>query len=308
MNSSPALTSNPAVATPSRRTFYLRAIAAVLSANLLFSFMDMALKVLSGHYPAMQVAALRGLTSLPLIFPYIAWRRAWPGLFKVRWPLHLLRGVFAIGMLVLYSYALRTLSLSAAFAICFVAPLIIAALSVLVLKEKVDAARWRAIVIGFVGVLVILRPGFSHSFGLAGFSALGTALLYAFNALTVRVLAKTDSIESMVFWFAVLLAAGAGALAIPEWVPLRAEDTPTLICLATTGFAAQILITYGYRHGEASAVAPFDYTALVWCAAIDWVVWQTFPDGYTLAGAAVIVASGIYLVRRETLVAECEHP
>ncbi|MBV8633810.1 MAG: DMT family transporter [Burkholderiaceae bacterium] len=280
----------------------------MLLANLLFSFMDMELKVLSARYPAMQVAALRGLTSLPLVFVYVVWRRALPGLLKVRWPLHVLRGVLAIAMLVLYSYALRTLSLSAAFAICFVAPLIIAALSAPVLKEKVDAGRWRAIVIGFIGVLVILRPGFNHTFALAGFAALGTALFYAFNALTVRFVAKTDSIESMVFWFAVLLSIGAGALALPDWVHLRTEDTPDLIGLATTGFAAQILITYGYQHGEASAVAPFDYTALVWCAAIDWVVWQTFPDGYTLAGAAVIVAAGIYLVRRETTAADSEHP
>jgi len=292
----------------SRRSVYLRTVAAVLLADLLFSVMDMELKFLAAHYPAMQVAALRGLTSLPLVFLYVLWRRALPGLFKVRWPLHLLRGVLGIVMLFLFSYGLRTLPLSEAYAIFFVAPLMIAALSVPVLKEKVDASRWRAIGFGFLGVLVILRPGFNHSFTMAGFAILATALCYAVSSLTVRIVAKTDSAESMVFWLMFSLALGAGVLASPGWVPVRADDTMTLLGLAATGFVAQLLITYAYQHGEASAMAPFDYSALAWCAAIDWIVWHTLPDGWTWAGAAVIVVSGIYLVRRESMTFDSEHP
>jgi len=290
----------------SRRSHYLRTVSAVLLADLLFSVMDMELKFLAAHYPAMQVAALRGLTSLPLVFLYVLWRRALPSLFKVRWQLHLLRAVLGIVMLSLFSYGLRTLPLSEAYAIFFVAPLMIAALSVL--KEKVDASRWRAIAFGFLGVLVVLRPGFNHSFTMAGFAILATALCYAVSSLTVRIVAKTDSAESMVFWLMFSLALGAGALAWPEWVAVRSDDTMTLAGLAATGFLAQLLITYAYQHGEASAMAPFDYSALAWCAAIDWIVWHTLPDGWTWAGAALIVISGIYLVRRESMVLDSEHP
>lgn len=294
-----------------RRALYLRSVLAMLGAVMFFSFMDMELKLLSALYPPMQVAALRGMTSLPLVLAYTLWRHALPSLFTVRWRLHLLRAGLSIVMLFLFSYSLRSLPLSDAYAIFFVAPLMITALSVPLLKEKVDASRWWAILLGLVGVIVVLRPGAGGVFTLAACAVLGTAACYAVAAITVRILSRTDSSESMVFWLTASLAFGAGALAMPDWVPLREADWPILVGLAATGFIAQLLVTFAFRHGEASGIAPLEYTALAWGAVIDWVVWHTLPDRFTLVGAAIIIASGIYLIRHQAgkaIAAESEHP
>src|SRR4051812_24671551 len=120
----------------------LRSIYAMLLAVSLFSIMDTAMKLLTGHYPAMQVAALRALTSLPLICAYAAWRGAFKSVLRIRWPMHLLRGVLGIAMLALFAYGVKTLSLAEAYTIFFIAPALITALSVLFLKEHVNFARW----------------------------------------------------------------------------------------------------------------------------------------------------------------------
>jgi len=91
----------------------------------------------------------------------------------------------------------------------------------------------------------------------------------------------------------------AGLLALPQWAPVRPEHAPMLAGLAVSGFLGQLAITEAFRHGQAAAIAPFEYSALAWGIALDWLVWRAVPDGWTLAGAAVIVASGLYLVRRE---------
>jgi drug/metabolite transporter (DMT)-like permease len=92
---------------------------------------------------------------------------------------------------------------------------------------------------------------------------------------------------------------GGGLLGASSWVDVLPGHWPLLLGLAVTGFLAQLAITEAFRHGQASAVAPFEYSALAWAVALDWLFWHTVPDGYTLAGGAVIIASGIYLIRRE---------
>jgi len=294
----------------------LRSITFMLVAVGFFAFMDAVLKTLSDTYPVLQIAALRGLTALPLVLLYIAWRRAWGSLLKIRWPLHLLRGVLGIAMLALFTIGVRELPLSAAYTLFFISPLLITALSVPVLKERVPKAHWWAIAIGFVGVLIALRPsgddlqaGFVTVGGLA---TLGAALCYAVAAVTGRLATRTDSSESMVFWMMVFMALGAGVLSWAEWVPIRRSDTLLLVALAITGFCGQLAITEAFRHGQASAVAPFEYSALAWGLGLDWLIWHSLPSAHTWVGAAIIVSSGLYLVRREKRItdvhANADHP
>lgn len=292
----------------SKRAVYLRSVIAMVTAVALFSFMDSFLKLLSAHYPPMQVAALRGMSSLPLVCIYVAWRRAVPTLFRVRWKFHLLRAVMGIAMLSLFSYALQTLPLAETYSLFFVAPLMITGLSAPMLGEKVDAPRWRAIVVGFIGVLVVLRPTGNGILTLAGFAVLGTAVGYAISSIVVRMIGRTDSSESMVFWLMVSMSLGAGALAAPHWVPIAFGDWPLIAGLGIFGFAAQLLITDAFKHGEASAIAPFEYTALAWGIALDWLLWHSLPDGWMLFGSAIIIASGIYLIRHQANDIEAEHP
>jgi drug/metabolite transporter (DMT)-like permease len=294
----------------------LRSIVFMLAAVGFFALMDAVLKALSARYPVLQIAALRGLTALPLVLLYIAWRGAWHRIWQVRWPLHLLRGVLGILMLSLFTMGVRELPLSAAYTLFFIAPLLITALSVPVLKERVPAAHWWAIAVGFVGVLIALRPsGDALQTGfvtLGGLATLGAALCYAIAAIAGRLASRTDSSESLVLWMMVLMSLGAGALALPDWVAIQRTDAPLLLALAITGFGGQLAITEAFRHGQASAVAPFEYSALAWGVGLDWLIWHTLPAAHTWFGAAIIIGSGLYLVRREKRITEvhasAEHP
>jgi drug/metabolite transporter (DMT)-like permease len=285
-----------------------KGVAAMLLAVGLLAIMDAGLKALAAHYPPLQVAALRGMVALPLVCAYVAWRRAGPSLLRVRWPLHLLRGALSIAMLGLFAYALKRMPLTAAYTLIFVAPLLITAMSGPILGERVGALRWSMIALGFVGVLVVLRPTGEGVFNLAGMAALAAAAAYAVSAITVRVLGRTDSSESMVFWMTSMLAVGAGLLAAPHWVPLGWSDWPVLAVIAVTGFLGQFAITEAFKRAEASLIAPLEYTALAWGAGLDYLFWHTLPDAVTLVGAAIIIASGLVLLRRETVHVEAEHP
>lgn len=280
----------------------------MMLAVFMFALMDTVMKLLSQRYPAIQVAALRSLTSLPLIIVYVGVKVGYGGILKIRWPLHILRAVLGIAMLSFFAFGIRKLSLAEAYSIFFIAPAIITALSVSFLKEKVNVARWIAIGVGLCGVLVVLRPSGAGFLTIGGLAVLGAAAMYAVSAITVGILARTDRSEYMVFWLMVMMSLGASALAAPGWVAMSMKDAPLLLGLALSGFIGQLAITEAFARGDASSVAPFEYTALAWAVGLDWLLWQTLPDGWTMAGAAIIIGSGMYLIRHEKNHVESDHP
>ena len=286
----------------------LSAIGLMLLAVLMFALMDAGLKLLSSNYPSLQVAALRGLSSLPIVAIWVFATVRPSSLLRVHWPLHLLRGALGIAMMVGFVYGLRTLPLSTAYAITFVAPLLVTAMAGPLLKEKVGAGRWLAIIVGLVGVLVVLRPTGAGMLTAGGLAILGAAVCYAAGAITVRMLAQRDSTQSMVFWFMVLLSLGAWLLALPTWKPLLAGDIWIILGVGVAGSLAQVALTEAFRRGEASLIAPLEYSALLWGVILDVVLWTVLPDGVTWIGAAIIIASGLYLLRREKVHVEAEHP
>jgi drug/metabolite transporter (DMT)-like permease len=286
----------------------LPSIVALVIATALFSLMDAGMKLLAPHYPAMQVTALRSLGSLPLVYVYVLWRGNLRALLRVRWPLHLLRGAISIVMLAMFVFGLQKLPLTETYAIFFVAPLLITALSAPLLGERIDAARWWAIAAGLTGVLVVLRPTAAGMLTLGGLAVLLAAGGYAVSAIAIRIISRTDSMESLMFWLISMLAVGSALLAWPQWVTIRPQDFWVVAGVGVTGFCGQFGVTYAFRHGEASVVAPFEYTALLWGIMLDRLLWQTTPDRVTLLGSAIIIGSGLYLVRRERVHAEAEHP
>jgi len=293
---------------PSRNPHQGRAMLTMLVAVAMFALMDAGLKQLSTHYPPLQVASLRGAASLPLV---LVWALATGGLaplLRVRWSLHLLRGVLGVAMMATFVFAVSKLPLSTTYSIFFVAPLMITALSVPFLGEKVGPRRWTAIVIGLIGVIVLLRPTGQGMGSLAALAVLVAAVMYAISAITVRILARTDSTQSMMVWLMAMIALGAGALAWPEWVAIRREDLWLIAGIGVAGALGQYAITEAFRMGEASAIAPLEYTALVWGVLFDLTFWGVLPDAITWLGAAIIVASGLYLIRREKVHVEAEHP
>ena len=279
----------------------LRSITAMLAAVAMFSCMDAFLKALAGTYPPLQVTALRGLTAMPLVCLYIVWRREVGAVFsrRLRWRLHLVRGVSSVVMMALFTFGLKTLGLAEAYTLTFVAPLIITMLSVPVLKETVQPRHWIAIAVGLGGVVIALRPDQSAFFSIGAVAVLVAAVCYAVSSVVGRVISRSEPSATLVFWTTGSMALGGSVLGWSQWVDILPAHWPVLLGLAITGFLAQLAITEAFRHGQASAVAPFEYSALAWAVLLDWLFWQAVPDGYTLSGGAVIIASGIYLIQRE---------
>ena len=286
----------------------LAAAGWMLAAVASFSLMDAGMKLLSAHYPPLQVTLLRGAASLPFVLVWVLASAGVRSIVPVRWGLHLLRGVLGMVMIGCFVYALRRMPLSTAYTLYFVAPLLVAALSVPLLGEKVGPRRWTAIGIGLLGVVVVLRPGVDGLVSLPGLMVLLAATAYAIAAVTVSLLTRTDTPQSMVVWFLAIMAVGAGLAAIPGWVPLRWEHAALILGMGLAGAFGQIALTSAFMRGDASMIAPLEYTGLVWVIAWDWLLWQTLPDTATWTGAAIIVASGLYLLRRERVVGATRTP
>jgi drug/metabolite transporter (DMT)-like permease len=285
-----------------------RGIAMMLLACMAFSLMDAVMKQLVTDFPAIQVTAMRAISALPIIVAYVHWRGAWATLWRIRWPLHLFRVVLGVLMLTLFAFALKRLPLTEAYTLFYISPLAIAALSIPFLGEKVAKASWIAIVIGLIGVLVVLKPTGSGMVSLAGLAILASALCYACSAITVRLLSRTDSTESMVFWLMFGISLVAGFMAVPSWRPILPEHYGLLVALAITGFIGQLTITEAFKWAPSATVTPFEYSALLWSLSLDLLIWNTLPEVRVFIGAAIIVASGIYLARHEASGIEAEHP
>ncbi len=284
----------------SATTSRIHGITSMLAAALLFSGMDAILKLIAGHYPPIQVSAMRGAASIPfIVLPLIVTGRL-RELRPVRWRLHLLRGAFGLGMMVTFVYSVRELSLANAYAVFMVAPLLIAALSVPILGEHVDFKRWTAILIGLAGVLVMLRPSTAGFVSLGAVAALVAAVAYSCSAILSRILLRTDTAVSLVFGFLLTLTVVAGLIALPGWVALRSDDWWALIGIGLFGALGQHFAIDAFRHAPASVLAPFEYTALLWGALIDWFAWNTLPSVNVYLGGGIVVVTGVYLVRRDS--------
>jgi len=264
-----------------------------------FSLMDAGMKQLASSYPTLQVTFLRGAASLPFVLVWVLATAGPRSLVPKRWVLHLLRGALGMAMIGCFVYALRSLPLSTAYTIYFVAPLLIAALSVPLLGEHVGPRRWIAIGIGLIGVLVVLRPGVGGFISVPGLMVLLAATAYAVAAITVSMLTRTDTPQSMVVWFLVIMAVGAGLLALPDWQPLQLGHAALIAGMGLAGAGGQVALTRAFQLGEASLIAPLEYTGLVWVIGWDLLFWGALPDRFTWLGAAIIVASGLYLLHRE---------
>lgn len=279
----------------------IRGVLLMLAAVGVFSVMDALMKQLSGRYPAIQIACLRGAASLPFVLLTYAWTRELRSLKPVRFGLHLLRAALAVLMLWGFLWALARSSMADTYAVFMCAPLLVVLVASLLLDERVGLHHWLAILAGLGGVFVMLEPSIEGFASLAGLATLGSALAYAVIVVLVRVLARTDTTASMVFWYLLMLSIGAAAIAAPGWVPIGAADWPWIAAIGLTGWAGQYLITEAFRLAPASLVAPYEYTALVWAVGLDWAVWQVLPGARMLTGSAIVVAAGLYLLQRERM-------
>jgi drug/metabolite transporter (DMT)-like permease len=279
---------------------HMRGITAMLVAIAFFAVMDAQLKLLAGHYGPLQVACLRGVASVPFVLLPIVLRGRLARLKPVNVRLHLVRGALSVLMLGSFIFAVRESSLATTYSIFMCAPLVVAALSAPMLGERVVGAQWGAIAAGLAGVLLMIAPrGGGEWVSLGALAAVVAVATYSLSVVTLRLLARTDTTESMVFWFSVLLSVGAGLLAIPHWVPLQLGHWPLFVGVGVTGALGQHFITEAFRHAPAAVVAPFEYTALLWGVALDLVIWHVLPGAVTLAGGTIVIGAGLYLLARE---------
>lgn len=280
----------------------------MLAAVATFSVLDVCMKRLAETYPAMQVTFIRGAASLPFILLATAWFGRWVDLVPKRWGLHLLRGVLQVTTLYFFVYAVSRLSLANAYTIFMSAPLLITALSVPFFGERVGWHRWTAIAVGMIGVIIVVRPGATSIEPdtvaiLGSLAAIASAVSYSLGLLLVRVLSPTETSAATLVWALTLTALIAGVLSITGWVPVRWDHWGWIAMAGLSGALGQHFITEAFRRAAPSVVAPLEYTALAWGMLFDWLLWMAVPNSRMLIGAAVIVATGLYLIHRERLLA-----
>ncbi len=286
----------------------LRAIPAPVQGALImtaaafcFSVMNVFVRLAAEDMEPLQVAFFRNFFALMFMLPWLA-RAGFEGLRTQRFRLHLLRSIFALLTMITWFSALALLPLSEAVALNFTVPLFATAGAALVLGEVVRARRWTATVVGFLGTLIILRPGFTEVTPAMSLPVLA-ALCMACATLTVKSLSRTERASTIVIYMTLILTPLSFVPALFVWQWPNWETLIYLIGLGGSGALAHLLLTIAYTKADASAVVPFDYTRLPFVAVIAYVLFGEVPDLWTWVGAAVIAASAIYIARREAQVA-----
>lgn len=279
----------------------LRGAVWMILSGLGFTVMAVLIKLLGGRLDSLQIAFFRCLIGFLAILP-IALAMG-PGRLRTRhFPVHLTRGLFGMLAMICSYYAIQHLPLAAYTALSFSKPLFATVLAVLLLHEIVRWRRWSATALGFLGVLVMVRPG-AGAFDPAALVALGDSVSIAFLVVLVKRLPPSETALTMLFHFGIVSSLASLPLAILVWRPPSWEEYGLLAAIGILGAAAQTCWIRAFRAGEASAVAPFDYTRLIFAAAAGLLLFAEAPDGWTFAGAGIIVASTLYIARRESRLA-----
>ena len=282
----------------------------------IFSGQDWIIKLLSGDYPVHEAIAIRGIVAVLILLAFIAWSGKIESLRSKRMGLLIVRGLVLMMAYTTYYLAFPSMPLANIVALWFTVPLFVTALAGPFLGEKVGVRRWAAAIVGFTGVLIIVRP-FADSFSLASLLPIASALTYSISALMARRMGETESAPVMSFYqnlvyllVALIMAAifGGGAyegtsnpsleFLVRGWVTPSWLDLALLAACGVIASIATVLLTQAYRMAEANFVACFEYSAIIWATLGGYLFWREVPDVYFFVGAALIVAAGLYVLFR----------
>ena len=249
--------------------------------------------------PVFEIIFFRQTFAFVPLAIYIA-RTTGPEVLRTRRPVgHLIRSSVGLLAMICGFSALGRLPLTEATAFNFASPLFMTALSALILAEPVGRHRWGAVLVGFLGVLVMVRPAPGH-LNVAGVSlALGGAVGAAGAMVAIRQIAATERGPTIVFYFTLAGAVMGLAGCLFHWVTPDPRTLALLILGGLVGGVGQLLLTEAVRVAPVGVVAPFDYTQLVWATIIGFLVWGETPKPATIAGALIVAASGLYILHRE---------
>jgi drug/metabolite transporter (DMT)-like permease len=287
----------------------LKAIGFKLISALLFAAMSALVRLLGNETPVGQLVFFRSACAIPPVLLIYAIRGELASALYTRRPFGQLgRGMLSVfGMFTNFS-ALTRLPLADATAISFASPLFTVALAVLILKERVRIYRWSAVLVGFVGVIVMLIPHFDmgHYAGAAGTTAavgslfaMASAVCNAGTVIQTRRLVQSETTPSIVFYFSVVTAI-AGALTLPfAWHTPSSSELLALIALGVFGGIAHIFLTESYRFATASVIAPFDYSSMLWALLLGYWVFGELPSALVYAGAIIVAGAGLFVIWRE---------
>lgn len=270
----------------------------ILAAGVM-SMNDAVSKYLVEDYPIGQILCLRQAVALVVILIYV-WRSgAWQGLRINDRTGQALRAILHVGGAALIVFALSALPIATVTAIVFSSPIVVLIFSMRLLGEQVSWIHWIAVLIGFAGVLAIIRPG-GVDFRWALLIPVAAAVVSGMRDLMTRRLARTDTSISVLFWASTLMVA-VTLFTIPlGWEPLTLTASVWLIVNGLLNAGAHFLMIEALRLGAAGLVSPFRYTAILWATVAGFLVWQEVPDTMTMIGAALLVVSGVLIVRRES--------
>ncbi len=279
----------------------------MLGATALFTAMSAVIKGVSDNIHFIEIMFFRSAFALPVMLAIAARRHDWSMLRTKRLNAHVVRaftGTMAQGC---SFFALTVLSLADQTALSYTTPLFVTILSIPFLGEKVGIHRWSAVLIGFAGILVIaLGDGAFQGGALpGGIAAIGMAAAViqgvwsAITTLLVRSLSATESSATIVLWQSLLMTAFT-LVALPFfWTTPTFAEFVLLVLIGLVGGVAQVLLTEAYASAQVSALGPYSYTSILWSVALGWIVFGDSPTWSTLAGAALIVSSGLYILHRE---------
>jgi len=277
----------------------MRGIVCMLLGVILLGLNDALIKTLALGYPVGELLFVRGAFVMPWVM-ILVYRAG--GLRSLRvttvtgqaW-----RGALVIAGSFLFVNGLRYLPLADAIAISFTGPLFTTAMAPYALGEKVGWRRRGAVLVGFLGVLIMARPG-GEALQWAVLLPLGAALCGGVRDLITRRIARSETTVSMLFvTTSVVMLAGLATVPL-GWAPLRAADLWTFAASGVLVAGAHYLTIEAFRHGEAALVAPFKYTTMVWAVLFGYLFFGELPDTWTIAGAAVVLLAGLYILHRET--------
>jgi drug/metabolite transporter (DMT)-like permease len=272
-------------------------VAAALAGILSLTLNDALGKLLGSGYGVWQIVMIRSLLGLGPILLVV--RQSGGRALTIRSPgLHALRIACATGSAYFFFAGLVRLPLTESLAITFAGPILITALSGPILGERVGARRWAVVLVGFAGVMLMLRPG-TAMFQVAALLPLGATVCYALMMVLTRVLARTDGNAAILFWSNLGLVVVSLPFTVTSWISPLLVDWGVFLMLGISGAAAMYWVIVAYRHAPAAVIAPIDYTALPWGMLFGWALWRETPDPAMWPGVAIMVAAGLYLIRHE---------
>lgn len=293
---------------PSERAQPAVGIALKITSTVVFTLMATLVKLASADYPIGEIVFFRSFFALVPVLLWVAARGRFPdALYTDRLHRHFFRSLAGAGGMFTGFTALAMLPIADATAIGYAAPLMTVVLAVIFLGEKVRIYRWSAVLVGLVGVLVILSDyvgpeasGVPQSSTLGAVIAVASAFLGATATTQVRAMVRFESPSTIVIYFSLFCAfAGLASIPVTPWSMPGPVDAAMLIGAGIFGGIGQVTMTQSFRHADASLIAPFDYTSMIWALIISLVVFNTWPSGIMLVGTAIVIGAGLFVIYRE---------